>query len=124
MKDPQNMGAWETLLAGDAVSQAVAAILLLMSMVSWYYLLSRSWFTWQANRGLGGALAQYWDDLDSGNGTPSLERLQSLDRCALLLPLARAASLIGVAAGIVFSPTAARLAIGARQDLAFPPFYC
>ena len=118
MKDPQKMGAWETLLAGDAVSQAVAAILLLMSIVSWYYLLSRSWFTWQASRGLGAALAQYWLDIEStgnmaqqsgaqprseaesGQGSPpgrgtdtaqSLERLQAVDRCGLLLPLARGA---------------------------------
>lgn len=110
MKDPQRIGAWETLLAGDAVSQAVAAILLLMSIVSWYYLLSRSWFTWQASRGLGTALAQYWQDgsprTDSAprndalprhmtnaetNAEKRLERLQSVDRCGLLLPLARGA---------------------------------
>lgn len=106
MKDPQRMGAWEALLAADAVSQAVAAILLLMSIVSWYYLLSRSWFTWQASRGLGTALAQYWQDGSPGTDSPPrddappghnthakqrLERLQSVDRCGLLLPLAQGA---------------------------------
>lgn len=106
MKDPQHMGAWETLLTGDAVSQAVAAMLLLMSIVSWYYLLSRSWFTWRASRGLGTALAQYWqdgspgtdsaprDEASHGQNTKAeqrLERLQSADRCGLLLPLARGA---------------------------------
>jgi biopolymer transport protein ExbB len=88
MRDPQTMGAWATVAAGDAVSQGVAAILLMMSVVSWYYILSRSWFTWQASRGLGPALAQYWQDPDSAQ---ALDRLRSTDRSGLLMPLVEGA---------------------------------
>jgi biopolymer transport protein ExbB len=85
MTDPQRMSGWDTLVAGDAVSHGVAGLLLLMSIVSWYFILSRGWFTWQASRSLGPALARFWQEADPSR---ALEGLRTTDRCGLLTPLA------------------------------------
>ncbi|MDB5839184.1 MAG: exbB5 [Herminiimonas sp.] len=44
---------------GDAVSHAVAYALLLMSIVSWYYILSKSWSSWRIRRSAS-ALEGFW----------------------------------------------------------------
>lgn len=44
---------------GDAVSHAVAYILLLMSIASWYYILVRTWSSWRIRRS-SNALEGFW----------------------------------------------------------------
>ena len=50
---------------GDAVSHAVAYVLLLMSVVSWFYILSKSWSSWRMRRSAA-AVEAFWK-------APSLE---------------------------------------------------
>src|SRR5688572_24435961 len=44
---------------GDAVTHAVAYILLIMSIVSWYYILSKAWSSWRIRKSAG-ALEGFW----------------------------------------------------------------
>jgi biopolymer transport protein ExbB len=44
---------------GDAISHTVAYVLLLMSVVSWYFILSKSWSAWRIRRSAG-ALSGFW----------------------------------------------------------------
>lgn len=44
---------------GDAVSHAVAYVLLAMSILSWYYILSKTWSSWRIRRSAG-ALESFW----------------------------------------------------------------
>lgn len=79
--------AWSQIAAGDGVSRAIGLILLGMSVVSWTLILSRSWFTWRANRSLDGSLQNFWQAADPA---ARLTALLPLDRCGLLTPMARA----------------------------------
>ncbi|TFV88156.1 MotA/TolQ/ExbB proton channel family protein [Oxalobacteraceae bacterium OM1] len=44
---------------GDAVSHAVAYLLVLMSIVSWFYIFSKSWSSWRTRRSAA-ALPSFW----------------------------------------------------------------
>jgi biopolymer transport protein ExbB len=44
---------------GDAVSHSVAYVLLAMSLLSWYYILSKGWSAWRIRRSAG-ALEGFW----------------------------------------------------------------
>lgn len=44
---------------GDAVSHAVAYVLLVMSILSWYYILSKTWSSWRIRKSAG-ALEGFW----------------------------------------------------------------
>ena len=44
---------------GDAISHAVAYVLLVMSILSWYYILSKTWSSWRIRRSAG-ALEGFW----------------------------------------------------------------
>ncbi|MGB7481573.1 MAG: MotA/TolQ/ExbB proton channel family protein [Burkholderiaceae bacterium] len=44
---------------GDAVSHAVAYVLLAMSILSWYYILTKGWSAWRIRRSAG-ALDGFW----------------------------------------------------------------
>ena len=44
---------------GDAISHIVAYLLMLMSIVSWYFILSKSWSAWRIRRSAG-ALEAFW----------------------------------------------------------------
>ncbi len=44
---------------GDSVSHAVAYVLLLMSVLSWYYILSKSWSSWRIRKSAN-ALEGFW----------------------------------------------------------------
>ena len=45
---------------GDPVSHGVAWLLLLMSLASWYLILSKTWSAWRIRRSAG-ALDAFWD---------------------------------------------------------------
>ena len=55
----QSMGLAHYWAQGDAVSHAVAYVLLLMSVMSWYYILAKAWSSWRIRRSAG-ALEAFW----------------------------------------------------------------
>ena len=55
----QNLGFMHYWAQGDAVSHSVAYILLLMSIVSWYYILSKAWTSWRIRKSAT-ALEAFW----------------------------------------------------------------
>ena len=73
---------------GDAVTHAVAYVLLLMSIASWYYILSKAWSAWRIRQSTG-AIAGFWQ-------APSIEdainTLRSADSENVFTPLAAQAA--------------------------------
>lgn len=55
-----NLGLAHYWEQGDAVSHAVAYILLAMSILSWFYILSKSWSAWRVRRSAA-ALENFWN---------------------------------------------------------------
>lgn len=69
---------------GDAISHAVAGLLLLMSVTSWLLILSKSWSAWRSRRSAA-ALDAFW----SAPSMPdALAGLRLADPEALFVPLA------------------------------------
>ena len=56
----QNLGFAHYWAQGDAVTHSVAYLLLLMSVVSWYYILSKAWTSWRIRQSAS-ALERFWD---------------------------------------------------------------
>ena len=46
----QSLGLAHYWAQGDAVSHSVAYVLLIMSILSWYYILSKAWSSWRIRR--------------------------------------------------------------------------
>ncbi len=69
---------------GDAVTHTVAYVLLLMSLVSWYFILSKSWRFWHL-RHSSKALAAFWN---APTLTTAVADMRHLDREAIYTPLA------------------------------------
>jgi biopolymer transport protein ExbB len=69
---------------GDGVSHALAYVLLLMSLLSWYLILSKAWSAWRIS-GSSGAIDAFW-------AAPGIEdalaQMALLDRERIYLPLA------------------------------------
>ncbi|GIX51241.1 MotA/TolQ/ExbB proton channel family protein [Sphaerotilus sulfidivorans] len=76
--------------AGDAVSRAVALLLLAMSVSAWVVILWKAWVLTRVRADLARAVAAFWaaPDLQAGR-----ERLATLDRERVLLPALEAALL-------------------------------
>jgi biopolymer transport protein ExbB len=55
----QGLGLAHYWAQGDAVSHAVAYALLLMSVISWYYILAKAWSSWRIRKSAG-ALEGFW----------------------------------------------------------------
>lgn len=55
----QGLGLAHYWAQGDAVSHAVAYVLLIMSILSWYYILSKGWSSWRIRRSAA-ALEGFW----------------------------------------------------------------
>ena len=74
--------------AGDAVSRAVALLLLAMSVSAWVVILWKAWVLTRVRADLARAVAAFWaaPDLQAGR-----ERLAMLDRERVLLPALEAA---------------------------------
>ena len=74
--------------AGDAVTHSVAYLLLGMSVISWYLILSKCWEAWRLRRGARAALQRFWS-------APTLDeaivRLRHDDREQVFAPLAERA---------------------------------
>jgi biopolymer transport protein ExbB len=74
----------EVLRQGDAVTQGVAVLLLLMSVASWVVILWKSWLLHRATGDVARSTAAFWQ---SGNLREAHERVGAFDRESLVLPL-------------------------------------
>jgi len=74
---------------GDAVTRAVALLLLLMSVSAWMLILWKSWVLGRARRDLARAVPAFWAAADLEAGRIAL---QTMDRELLLLPMLDAAT--------------------------------
>ena len=72
---------------GDAVSRAVALLLLGMSVASWVVILWKTWLLRRASTDVARSTAAFWQ---SASVADALPRLQAFDREALVLPLVAA----------------------------------
>jgi biopolymer transport protein ExbB len=57
--DSQGLNLAHYWAQGDAVSHAVAYVLLAMSILSWYYILSKTWSSWRIRKSAA-ALENFW----------------------------------------------------------------
>lgn len=84
----QSLGLLHFWSSGDLLTHAVAYLLLGMSLVSWYFILYKSWSLWRVRRSARIALPQFW-------GAPSLDvaatQLAAVDLEKVFAPLATAA---------------------------------
>ena len=69
---------------GDMISHGVAYALLLMSIASWYYILSKAWSSWRIRKSAG-ALEGFWK---APTLTDAIALLGSADRENVYTPLA------------------------------------
>lgn len=70
---------------GDALSHAVAYILLAMSLVSWYFILSKALLSWRVRRS-SGAVEAFWSAPSIADGVAALA---ATDREQIYVALAR-----------------------------------
>lgn len=57
----QGLGFAHYWAQGDAVTHSVAYVLLLMSIASWYYILSKTWTSWRIRKSAD-AVEHFWDE--------------------------------------------------------------
>ncbi len=81
-------GVIHFLRAGDAVTHAVAWLLLAMSLASWCFLLVKGWTLLRARRQAPRAIAAFWQARSLGDGVIALRRA---DAERVFTPLAEAA---------------------------------
>lgn len=82
------MTAWQMLAQADALGRGIAAVLLLMSVVSWALMAWKAWLLHRARRSVEQGLAVFWQ---SPNLPAAAQRLAALDAERVLLPLVQAA---------------------------------
>jgi len=80
-------GFWDQ---SDAISRAVALLMLAMSVSSWVVILWKAWLLRRAGDDIARGVAAFWAATSVGEAR---ERLKSLDRESVLLPLVDAALL-------------------------------
>jgi biopolymer transport protein ExbB len=86
------MNAARLFSQGDALTQAVALVLLLMSVSSWVVILWKSWLLRRAGGDVARSTAVFWQSTSLAD---ALEKLPSFDREALLLPMLLATRIDG-----------------------------
>ena len=74
-------------MQGDAVSRAVALVLLAMSVGSWIVILWKGWLLHRTGSDMRRAIAAFWQAPGFDDG---LSRMRALDREAVVLPLVEA----------------------------------
>lgn len=84
----QTVGFAHYWAQGDGVSHAVAYALLLMSIASWYYILSKTWSSWRIRRS-GNALDGFWKAPSLNDAIAVMQQVDSED---IFTPLARRSS--------------------------------
>ncbi|WP_050477350.1 MotA/TolQ/ExbB proton channel family protein [Herbaspirillum rhizosphaerae] len=80
----QTVGFAHYWAQGDAISHAVAYALLLMSIASWYYILSKTWSSWRIRRS-SNALDGFWK---APTLTDAIAVMQTVDSEEIYVPLA------------------------------------
>ena len=80
-------GTWQWLAQGDAVTRSTAAVMLLMSVLSWVVILYKLWFMAQARRNVPRAMDAFWQMPDLAQAQA---RVQALDAQKLVLPMVNA----------------------------------
>jgi len=88
----QELGLMHFWQAGDAITHSVAWLLLAMSIVSWYFILSKTWSTWRMRRGAHAALEQFWNARTMDESARHARERRSRARFAPLARKARAAA--------------------------------
>ncbi|WP_321917782.1 MULTISPECIES: MotA/TolQ/ExbB proton channel family protein [unclassified Paraburkholderia] len=81
-------GVIHYLQTGDAVTHAVAWVLLAMSVASWCFLIVKSWILLRAKRQGPRAVARFWQARSLADGVAAM---RGVDRERVFLPLAQAA---------------------------------
>ncbi|MCX8518435.1 MAG: MotA/TolQ/ExbB proton channel family protein [Rhodoferax sp.] len=82
------MSALDVLFQRDAVSSAVAIVLLLMSVLSWVVLLWKGWLLHRAGKDVARSTQAFWQAQSLEDGQTVV---RALDRAQLLAPLVQAA---------------------------------
>jgi biopolymer transport protein ExbB len=82
------MNLWQLFRQGDAVTQAVAVLLLAMSVASWVVILWKAWLLRRASGDVARSTAAFWQSADLSEAR---QRVGGFDREALVLPLIVAA---------------------------------
>lgn len=88
LMDKPTLGLMHFWEAGDAVTHSVAWLLLAMSLVSWYFILSKAWSAWRLRSGSRTALDRFWNSSDAES---ALRALAASDPERAFLPLAERA---------------------------------
>lgn len=104
-------GVIHYLASGDAVTHAVAYLLLAMSVASWCCLLLKAWTLVRARRASAGAIAAFWR---AGSFDAGLAALRAADRERVFVPLAAAADAAAREATAGAALLGARVAPGER----------
>lgn len=78
---------WQWLAQGDAVTRSTAAVMLLMSVLSWVVILYKLWFMARASRSVPQAMGAFWQ---MPNLPQAQTRVQALDAQQLVLPMVNA----------------------------------
>lgn len=84
----QTVGFAHYWAQGDAVSHAVAYVLLVMSIASWYYILSKTWSSWRIRRS-SNALDGFWK---APTLADAIAVMQNVDSEQVYTPLAQRSS--------------------------------
>ena len=80
-------GMWQWLAQGDTVTKGTAAVMLVMSVLSWVVIVFKLWFMASAQRSVPRAIDAFWQ---MPNIAQAQAKVKSLDRQALVLPMAEA----------------------------------
>jgi biopolymer transport protein ExbB len=78
------MSFTELFRQGDAVTQAVAILLLAMSVASWVVILWKAWLLHRASSDVARSTAAFWQ---AGSVAEAQQKVAAFDREALVLPL-------------------------------------
>jgi biopolymer transport protein ExbB len=84
----QSVGFSHYWSQGDAVSHGVAYALLLMSIASWFYILSKTWSSWRIRRS-SNTLDSFWN---ASNLTDAIATMRAIDGEQIYTPLAQQAA--------------------------------
>ena len=80
-------GMWQWLAEGDTVTWGTAAVMLLMSVLSWVVILYKLWFMATARRNVPQAVDAFWQMPDLAQAQAKVKKL---DRQGLVQPMADA----------------------------------
>ncbi|MEG0556627.1 MAG: MotA/TolQ/ExbB proton channel family protein [Comamonas sp.] len=84
-------GLWQWLAQGDSVTRGTAAVMLIMSVLSWVVILYKLWFMTVARRCIPQAMEAFWQMPDLAQAQA---KVKQLDRQGLVQPMADAVAQI------------------------------